>query len=177
MAAQRSEQNWREQLGWSSDPASLVQYETSQLINTLLGNKPLDTATVHHVQLVGGLLDIVLLERDGFHDAATIQAAVKTFGFFMKFLVRCHNSRQTHLLNEVERAVVTMMYNISSNIQGQGSATHEQIAPYAPFLLHAAFVQLKAQKHPNSTKVCSQSIFPIRRNNFLAILRLRKREV
>ena len=143
-AQDRSQRNWRRMLEWSSDPAALVHYESSQLLKSLLGERTLDTATQHNVALVGQLL-VIVCEPDSPYDTAA-DTAVKTMGSFLEFLVRCFNTRGTPQLVDVECTVVRVLYNLAGMVQ-PSPATQEQVAPYVPFLLHAAFVQLKTLKN------------------------------
>ncbi|KAJ9444196.1 hypothetical protein DIPPA_23945 [Diplonema papillatum] len=161
----RARRNWRHMLECSTDPAALVEYETLQLVNMLLGDTPLDTAAVHTVGLVWELLDIVVSEREAF--AGAVAAVERTFSGFLEFLVRCHNTRPNHLLREVESRVVTMLYNLGASTEASG-ATHEQVAPFVPFLLHAAFVQLRGLRAAAAPKIFAAPPKKLTEGDFLS---------
>ena len=109
-------------------------------MQVLLGEAPLDSATEHNVGLVGQLICIVCEEKGNYPEASEV--AVKSVGSFLEFLVRCHNTRPSPAILQVECSVISVLYEMAGILEG-GLVLQEQISPYVPFLLHASYVQLK----------------------------------
>eukprot|EP01064_Diplonema_japonicum_P016776 TRINITY_DN24800_c0_g1_i1.p1 TRINITY_DN24800_c0_g1~~TRINITY_DN24800_c0_g1_i1.p1 ORF type:complete len:770 (+),score=159.94 TRINITY_DN24800_c0_g1_i1:63-2372(+) len=145
-ARQRAQRNWRHMLEMSSDTGTLVHYETTQLLNMLLGDTPLDSGVVNTVTLIWGLLEIVVVESGVFPEGAS--AAVTMLGGFLEFLVRCNNTHPTPLIHEVEARVTAMLYSLATKLPHTPD-THQQVAPYVPFLLHVCVAKFKSHKTEN----------------------------
>eukprot|EP01062_Namystynia_karyoxenos_P019119 TRINITY_DN17164_c0_g1_i2.p1 TRINITY_DN17164_c0_g1~~TRINITY_DN17164_c0_g1_i2.p1 ORF type:complete len:835 (+),score=291.76 TRINITY_DN17164_c0_g1_i2:83-2506(+) len=161
LLAKRTRENWLRTLEGSSDTASVVLYDATQVLAVLLGDRPIDPGLSHSLDSIASLFSLALSDAPHrFPEAA--DAAASTFASFLRFLVRCHNTRPTPLLREVENRVVTLLYN-SAGCRDLCTAD-DATAAFAPFLLHAAYVQLR-QLHGGGARVfgCPPRELPVER--------------